>query len=172
MTTNGLPVIAAPATATVKQGKGTAIAGVSLSESGDTAGETFTAVLSDTNGLLSAKGKGITGSGTTTLTVTGSLTQVNGDLATLKDTDSVAANDTINLTASDGFGNVAAPASIAVTVTPSGAALVIPPAAASPHTFVAAMAGFGAGAAGPIHTLAEPWRAATAMLTGPRVHIA
>ena len=39
--------------------------------------------LTDTNGVLSATGAGgaITGSGTTSLTITGSLAQVNSDLA-------------------------------------------------------------------------------------------
>src|SRR5258705_266680 len=99
-----MPVITAPATAVVGVGKPIGISGVSLSETGNTTGETFTVTLVDTNGLLSATGTGITGSGTTTLTITGTLTQVNADLATLTDTDSNLAADTITLTALDSFG--------------------------------------------------------------------
>src|SRR5258705_517347 len=102
-----MPVITAPATAVVGVGKPIGISGVSLSETGNTTGETFTVTLVDTNGLLSATGTGITGSGTTTLTISGTLAQVNADLATLTDTDSNLAADTITLTALDSFGNTA-----------------------------------------------------------------
>src|SRR5208283_4617138 len=107
----------APATATVQQNQATAISGVSLSETGNTAGETFTVTLSDTNGDLSAIGPGVSGAGTTSLTITGSLSQVNSDLATLTDTDAAAASDTIAITASDSFGNTASQQPIVVTVT-------------------------------------------------------
>ena len=74
--------------------------------------------MTDTNGDLSATGAGgDPGSGTTSLTITGSLAQVNSDLGTLTDTDAATAADTITVNASDSFGNSAAPQSIAVTVT-------------------------------------------------------
>ena len=47
-----------------QQGVATAITGVSLSETGDTAGETFAVTLSDAHGNLAATGQGVTGSGT------------------------------------------------------------------------------------------------------------
>ena len=137
VTVNGLPVIAAPSTVTAPHGKATAITGVSLSEPGNTSGETFTVTLTDTNGLLSAKGKGITGSGTTTLTITGTLATVNKDLTTLTDTDSVIAGDTINIKATDSLGNTGTTTSIAVTV----GALAQVPGGSSVAGFVAAMAG-------------------------------
>ena len=59
----------------------------------------------------------MTGSGTTSLTITGSLAQVNADLGTLTDTDARPRSDTITLNASDSFGNSATPQTIAVTVT-------------------------------------------------------
>ena len=70
------------------------ITGVSVTESGSTTGsETFTVTLSDNNGDLSANSSGsggggiITGFGTT-LTISGTLSQVNSrHLATLQDTD-------------------------------------------------------------------------------------
>jgi hypothetical protein len=156
VTVNGAPVIAAPASASVALGKATSIAGVSLSEAGTTTKETFTVVLTDTNGKLSATGKGITGSGTTTLTITGKLSQVNADLATLKDTDTVAGADTITLNATDSLGGAAAPVAIAVN-----AAGAHPPGAPA---FVAAMAGLGAGVgaasalSAPPPQATPPWR--------------
>ena len=56
----------------------------------------------------------------TTLTISGTLSQVNADLATLKDTDTTATpTDTpeiITLNASDGFNNIATSQTIDVTV--------------------------------------------------------
>ena len=51
----------------------------------------------------------------------GYLTQVDAALASLSDTDSISGADTITLNAGDSFGNSAAPASIAVTVTSAAA---------------------------------------------------
>ena len=70
-------------------------------------------------GEHSATGGGtITGSGTTSLTITGSLSQVNSDLGTLSDTDGTAGSDTITVSASDSFGNSATQQTIAVTADP------------------------------------------------------
>jgi hypothetical protein len=123
VTVNGAPVITAPATATVGKSTATAISGVSLAETGNTAGETFTVKLTDTHGLLAASGTGITGSGTNALTLTGTLAQVNADLATLTDTDATTPSDKIKLTATDSFGNSAAAKTIAVTVSNTPAAV-------------------------------------------------
>ncbi|WP_216850968.1 hypothetical protein, partial [Acidisphaera sp. L21] len=116
VTVNGLPVTAAPATVIAGVGKSLAIAGVSVSETGNTSSETFTVVLADTNGLLSATGAGVSGSGTKSLTITGALAAVNASLATLKDVDGTTGADTITLATTDSFGNTAAAASVAVTV--------------------------------------------------------
>ena len=120
VTANGVPVIAVPGAQTVALGTATAIAGVSLAETGNTTGsETFTVTLKDSNGLLSASGA-TSGNNSTDLVISGTLSQVNADLGTLKDTDNSAGPDTITLTASDSFGNAATPATVAVTasVTP------------------------------------------------------
>jgi hypothetical protein len=109
------PIIAAPTSVTVAEGAATAISGVSLSEAGAIAGETFTVILSDTYGMLSATGSGVTGSGTTSLKISGLVADVNAALATLKDTDGVTASDTISLTADDSFGNSAAGQHISVS---------------------------------------------------------
>ena len=114
----GAPTLTVPSTATVNQGAPTLIAGLSLAEIANVTGETFTVTLADTNGLLSATGTGVTGSGTTSLKITGSLATVNSDLATLSDTDATTPSDTITLNAVDSFNVAAATQSIAVTVTP------------------------------------------------------
>ncbi len=118
------PVIAVPGAQTLVQGNA-AISGVSLSETGAFSGENFTVTLTDTYGDLSASGSGVSGSGTTSLTVTGTLAQVNADLATLSDTDNTAADDAITLTASDSLGNTAAQA-IGITVNALAPVIAVP----------------------------------------------
>jgi T5SS/PEP-CTERM-associated repeat protein len=129
-TVNGDPVITLPSTASIKAGQATSIAGVSLAESGTTAGENFSATLTDTNGELSVSpgsGASISGSGTTSLTVVGSLSQVNAALTTLADTEATTLSDTITLIARDSFGNTAGTKTIALTVaaTPSSGNLIV-----------------------------------------------
>ncbi len=121
----GLPVISVPQAKLAGAGKAVAVAGIGLAETDNTAGETFTVTLSDTAGLLSATGTGVSGSGTRNLTITGSLTQINADLATLKDTDSTAGTDTITVNAHDSFGNSAIAKTVAVSV--SGVPVVAVP---------------------------------------------
>ena len=116
VTVNGVPVIAAPSGVAVQEGVASPIGGISLSEPGNTAGETFTVALGDVNGLLSASGAGVSGAGTTSLSITGSLAQVNSDLATLTDTEAAAGSDTIAIGASDSNGESAAPALVGVTI--------------------------------------------------------
>jgi RHS repeat-associated protein len=116
ITVNGPPAIAAPTSTAVALNRATAVHGISLSESGNTSNETFTVTLADANGHLSASGSGVSGSGTTSLTISGSLSQVNADLATLTDADATNAPDTITVNASDSFGNIAGQQQVAVIV--------------------------------------------------------
>ena len=102
----------APATATVSQGVATAVTGIGVAETGTTTGESFSVAVSDTTGVLSATTGAVGGGGTITssnggktLTIAGTLTQVNADLSTLTDNDSTTAADTLSVTATDGFGN-------------------------------------------------------------------
>ncbi len=117
------PVVAATATITAQTlgvNQATTITGVSVSESGATAGEIFTVTLADNAGQLSATATGggdtVSGSGTTSLTIVGTLSQVNSDLATLSDSDGTAGADMITLTVTNGFGNSSPPQTIAVVV--------------------------------------------------------
>ncbi len=123
VTVNGLPVLSVPGAQTLTSGVAKAITGVKLTETGKTgAPESFTATLADTHGKLTvtANGATVTGDGTTKLSITGLLTQVDAALASLSDTDSTVGADSISLNARDGFGNTATSASIAVTVKAPG----------------------------------------------------
>ncbi len=117
VTINGPPTIAAPSAQIVASGQPAAITGISVAESGDTSGETFSATISDTNGLLSVTGSGgtVSGAGTTSLSITGvTLAQLNTYLASLSDTDTTPDADRILLNASDSFGNSAAQQTIGI----------------------------------------------------------
>jgi len=120
VTVNTAPILTTPAQ-TIDVDLTDPITGVVVTETGNTAGEVFTVTLSDSNGDLSANmsapggGGTINGSGTTSLTIMGTLVQVNADLATLTDTDGTRGSDPITLTAKDSFGNTATQ-QIAVTV--------------------------------------------------------
>jgi hypothetical protein len=84
-------------------------------------GNAFTVTLTDSHGLLSANtsaaggGGTISGTGTTSLTIVGTLSQVNADLTTLTDNDKTPGPDIINVTATDSLGNSAQPQTIGVT---------------------------------------------------------
>jgi hypothetical protein len=125
---NGPPMIAAPGSLSLGIGQPAAIAGVSISETGSTVGETFTATVSDANGDLSATGA--TGNGSNSITLSGlSLAALNSDLATLTDTDGAAGTDTIIVGATDSLGGTATPAVITV-------AAQAPPGIAAPGSFI------------------------------------
>jgi hypothetical protein len=114
------PVLTVPEGAqTIGVSEAAKISGVNLSESGSISGEIFTVTLTDSHGVLSASAVGdgdtVIASGTT-LTIAGSLSDVNSDLATLTDTNGTAGSDPITLTASDSLGASAAPQTVAVTV--------------------------------------------------------
>ena len=80
--------------------------------------------LTDTHGNLYATGTGVSGSGTNSMTVTGSLSQVNSDLSTLQDADGTAGSDTITLKATDSLGGSATQKTIAVTANAAAIATV------------------------------------------------
>ena len=121
VTINGAPVITVPGAQTFDVNETTAITGVSVSESGSTSSEIFTATVSDTHGILSANTAGGGGTITSTnsghtLTIVGTLSQVYSDLGTLTDTNGTAGSDPITVKATDSFGNAATQQTIAVTV--------------------------------------------------------
>jgi hypothetical protein len=100
------PVIAAPSSATVGVGQPGPIIPISISETGSNSGEAFTAVLADNSGALAANTNAPGGGGTITssnggktLTIAGTLREVNADLTTLADADPSTAADTITVNA-------------------------------------------------------------------------
>jgi hypothetical protein len=124
------PVTTAPATATVASGKATAITGISVADADPTAGtSTFTVTLTDKVGVLSAiaaTGGRVTGSDTKSLTLSGSLTAVDKELASLTYTGSLSGRelvggDTITVKTSDGHGD-SNTQTIAVTIDKAAAA--------------------------------------------------
>ena len=112
---DGGALASAPAHASVTEGVATAIAGVSVAETGALASETFTATLIDSYGLLSATGPGVSGDGTTQLVVTGTLAAVNAALATLTDTLDFTTPDTIQVSAVDSLGFAGPSQAISIT---------------------------------------------------------
>ena len=117
------PVITAPSTAQVQAGQASPVTGVSIADANS--GVSIAVGLSDNAGLLSANasaiggGGTIVGAGSTSLTITGTLAQVNADLLSLSDTDATSSPDDIIVSASDSDGGVATPAFVTVTVAPT-----------------------------------------------------
>jgi hypothetical protein len=121
---NAPPVISVPGAQTVNFDIATTIAGVSVADAdAASATETMTMTLSDASGLLAATtaaaggGGTISGSGSTTLVISGTLDEVNADLSTLTYTGSNAGADTIDVAADDGRGGTD-DRKIGVTVNP------------------------------------------------------
>ncbi|HUB44321.1 MAG TPA: choice-of-anchor D domain-containing protein [Acetobacteraceae bacterium] len=85
-------------------------------------GEQVTATVSDSLGTLAASiattggGGTVTGSGTKSLSIVGTLPQVNADLTTLTYETAASGSDTISVTASGSHGGAAIPADITVDV--------------------------------------------------------
>ncbi len=122
------PVIIAPQTfsATVLIAK--SIAGVTLTDANAlVAGETFTVTVTDKSGVLSVNGNPgfatVTGAGTSTLVVSGSMGQVAQDLAALTYLGTSAGADKVTLTASNGLGEISQTATIMVTIGAAAAAI-------------------------------------------------
>jgi hypothetical protein len=120
---SGTPSISAPGTSTVGLGQVGSVGPVTIAETPTSSGEAFTLTVSASNGTLAANTGATNGGGTitpsngnTTLTVLGSLVQVNADLTTLTDTEPTTASDTISYTLSDSNGGTANPASTSLTV--------------------------------------------------------
>ena len=80
--TVGPPTITAPSSEALVQGLDNPLT-FSFAEAGSFSGETFTVTLGDANGLFSASGDTVTGSGSDALSISGSLSDVNAASATL-----------------------------------------------------------------------------------------
>src|SRR5262249_47061706 len=106
VTVNGLPQIILNTPPIVGVNQSTAIpAAVSIAESGNTSGETFTVKLTtDATGTLSATG-GVWDPATHTLTISGDLTTVKAALGTLTTTETTIESAAINVSVTDSLGN-------------------------------------------------------------------
>ncbi len=105
---NAQPVTTVPGARTVQSGAASAIDGISVTDP-ELRRTEITVRLTDTAGTLSANqssggGGTITGSGTKTLTIKGTLDQVNADLSTLSYLVSIPGTDSIDVATSDGRG--------------------------------------------------------------------
>jgi FG-GAP-like repeat len=102
-----------PASITATAGMSTAISGIQVIDDGLN-GETFAVSVFDNTGILSATGA--SNSGTTSLSITGTLSQVNAALSTLTYRNSTAGGDTITVTTSDLIDHSSASKTIGVTI--------------------------------------------------------
>jgi hypothetical protein len=124
---NQPPVITVPGAQTDTGKSALSISGISITDADDGySHETFTVVISDSTGLLSAHVRGggmVSGAGTNTLTLTGTLVEVNAELVTLTYTGTALGGDTINISANDGRGGTDGK-TIGVTVDPVSASWI------------------------------------------------
>jgi len=114
---NDLPVVTVPGARTVAEDNPLSITGLSVDEPD---GQNVTMNLTVANGRLtpSASGATVTGSGTSSVSISGAEADVNQALngLTYQPNQHFNGSDTLNITASDGTGSV--PATVAITVTP------------------------------------------------------
>ncbi len=104
----------------VLNGVGINLTGFSVSDA-NTQATSITVTLTDTIGQLSASDIGggtVTGSGSATLTISGTFAQVNADLTTLAYLASTTGTDTIIVNSVDSLGSKGLQASVPVTVLP------------------------------------------------------
>jgi FG-GAP-like repeat len=117
------PTETVPGSVTATQDVSKAISGVSISDADAVSrGETFKVTLSDTFGQLSASNPGgatLSGSGTTNLTISGTVAQVNAALAALAYLSPFFGSESISVATTDNSdGAVTATQFISVTINP------------------------------------------------------
>jgi hypothetical protein len=124
LSTAAAPVLSAAASVSGPSGKLTLLPAFTVSELGALSNERFTVSVSDGFTKLADWVRGVTGSGSTTLTLTGSLGTINTQLRHLHATfvDTPAGDDTLTITVTDGFGNTAGPQTVTMVATAAGGA--------------------------------------------------
>ena len=107
---NPPPAVSLPLSPYVNAGQTVSLGAIGLSDpAADTAGAPVTLTLSDIAGVLQATGPGVTGSGTSSLTIAGTSAQVGTALATLSyvaPTAGGGVDDRLFIHAADGLGGV------------------------------------------------------------------
>lgn len=135
LTIAAAPTVQAPTGLSGPAGVVTAVSGIKVLETGRGPNETFTVTLTTSRTVMTDTGAGVTGSGTTTLTLQGKLGVVNADLANLAMKFKGA--DTLVVSVTDSFGNVVGPTDVALNAS-AGAGSQLP-------RFAQAAAGLGGG---------------------------
>jgi len=129
------PTIAVPASESVTTGSATAITGVSVTDAyaaSNPGSVVLTVSAAGGNIAMTSAGAQLAGSGTHTMSVTGTLAQINADLATLAYTaGSSAGTDSISIDVRDQAGidgtkNVAVTIKAPTTTTPTGPVITVP----------------------------------------------
>jgi hypothetical protein len=148
LSTAAAPALSAPASVSGPSGHLTLLPAFTVSEPGAVTNERFTVTVSDGFTKLADWVHGVTGSGTTSLTLSGSLGAINTQLRHLHAAfaDTPAGDDTLTLTVTDGFGNTTGAQTVAMVATASGAAAARHPQAAmisGATRLAAAMASMG-----------------------------
>ena len=130
---NDAPSVVVPGAQTARTATATRILGLSVGEPDANAGSetaTITTVLG-TTAATAASGATITGSGTKTLRITGTVAQINATLATLSYTSATAGSDTISVAASDGTLTTTRSIATVVSTTANHAPVINPATTAS-----------------------------------------
>ena len=112
-----IPIITAPALTTAAQGSAKTIAGISIAEAGAAPTLGYTVTLNCFAGTMAATGATVSGSGTKSVTITGTSAQINVILATLAYTGSVG--DQIQVNVTDANSQAAVPVQISVQMLPA-----------------------------------------------------
>lgn len=129
-----VPVVTAPAGVTLAAGTTQTLTGVAVADAA--AGGTFTVTVSDSSGLLNVvpvSGVTTQGQGSTSLTLTGSLTAVDAELATLTyRAGAVAGSDWLWVSANDPLGNQGLTHTVVTVTLPLVAPPPAPPSVTAP----------------------------------------
>jgi hypothetical protein len=125
LSTAAAPVISGVASVSGASGKPTLLPAFKVSELGASSHESFTATISDGFTALTDTVRGVTGSGSTSLTLRGSLKDITIQLGHLYATfvDTPAGDDTMTITVTDSFGNTTGPRTVKILAPGAGSAL-------------------------------------------------
>jgi hypothetical protein len=149
LSTAAAPVLSGVASVSGPSGKLTSLPAFTVSELGASSNESFTATISDGFTELTDTVRGVTGSGSTSLTLRGSLNLIAIQLRHLHATfvDTPAGDDTMTITVTDSFGNTTGSRTVKMVATAAaGAAASVSQAAAinGVAQMASAMASMGA----------------------------
>jgi hypothetical protein len=125
LSTAAAPVLSGAKWVLEPSGKPSLLPAFTVSELGALSNESFTATISDGFTKLTDTVSGVTGSGSTSLTLRGTLSAINTQLKHLYATfvDTHAWYDTMTFTVTDSFGNTTGPQTVKIAATEAGSAV-------------------------------------------------